>query len=134
MPERRATWWPSRQTPPPASWSYVVEDLLAPDRSQEWARAAAVFIEEHTKLEGHGPTFKELFAHLLPDANGLPSRHPSGVRGREQALVTSCFRMYVMRQWRKHDLFTWRGGVERSLNVGPRFAKRLRQLEQADTE
>jgi len=134
MTERRAAWWPSRQTPPPASWAYVIEDLLAPDRSREWARAAALFIEVHTTQRGHGPTFNELFIHLLPETNGVPSRRPEGVKSRDHYHARSYFRLYVMREWRKHDLFVWRTGVHRSLNVPGKFAKRLRQLERADTE
>ncbi len=134
MPEDRVAWWPSQDTPPPASWSYVIEDLLAPDRSQEWARAAALFIDEHRKRFGRGPTFNEVFNHLLPEADGVPSRRPEGVSSRDHYLARSDFRLHVMREWRKHDLFAWRTGVTRSLNVKGRFARMLRQLERADTE
>lgn len=134
MPENRAAWWPSEDTPPPASWAYVIEDLIASDHSQEWAWAAALFIETHRKQRGHGPTFQELFNHLLPEADGVPSRRPEGVSSKIHYRARRYFRLYVMREWRKHDFFAWRTGVERSLNVRGRFAKRLRQLEQADTE
>lgn len=111
----------------------MIEDLLAPDRSREWARAAALFLEEHTELKGHGPTFNELFTYLLPDSNGVPAARPEDVASHDLYRARSAFRIYVVREWRRHGLFAWRSGVERSLNVGGRFTKRLRQLEQAET-
>lgn len=134
MSRRRAEWWPNRTTPPPASWAYVVEDFLAPDRSREWALAAALFIAEYTDAHRQGPTFDELFTHLLPDTQGVPSRRPEGVSSREQSHARGYFRLYVVRRWRGHNLFAWKTGVYRSLNVRANFARQARQFEQKDAE
>ena len=87
---------------------------------------------EYTNAHRQGPTFSELFTHLLPDTKGVPSRRPEGVSSREQYHARGYFRLYVVRRWRGHNLFAWKTGVYRSLNVRGNFAKQVRQFEQKE--
>lgn len=40
------------------------------------------------------------------------------------------FRLYVVRRWRDYNLFFWRTGIYRSLNVRANLVRQVRQFEQ----
>lgn len=74
MYEAYPIWWRGVSAPPPAAWAYTFETFTGEETAGEWALAAAVFIAQTRRRTGAGPTFAELFAHLLPDTGGLPAR------------------------------------------------------------
>lgn len=115
-------WWPEILTPPPATWAYLTEELTQGSAGDEWAMAAAHLIAAHRSREGRGPTFREVFEHLLPDFEGLPGPFPNHLTEDQRAFCTNSFRMYAMHAWRRTGLFAWRKGEYRSLHVLWRFS------------
>ncbi|GAA4784034.1 hypothetical protein GCM10023351_31950 [Microbacterium gilvum] len=115
--------------PPPAQWTYVFEQLTGDDSGEEWALAAAIFIAQTRRRLGRGPTFAELFAHLLPDADGLPAPFPEGLTYRERHLAVSGFRGHATIEWRRRGMISWETSVTRSLRVGRAFRERSKQRQ-----
>lgn len=115
--------------PPPAQWTYVFEQLTGDDSADEWALAAAIFIAQTRRRLDRGPTFAELFAHLLPDADGLPAPFPEGLSYRERHLAVSGFRGHATIEWRRRGMISWEAGVTRSLRVGRAFRERSKQRQ-----
>lgn len=91
-PDPNPIWWRGIGSPAPASWGYVFEDFTGDDTGQSWALAAAVFVAQTRRRTGRGPTFAELFAHLLPDTCGLPAPFPPGLEFMERRRAISGFR------------------------------------------
>lgn len=115
--------------PPPAQWTYVFEQLTGADSAEEWALAAAIFIAQTRRRLGRGPTFAELFAHLLPDADGLPAPFPEGLTYRERHLAVAGFRGHATIEWRRRGMISWETSVTRSLRVGRAFRERSKQRQ-----
>jgi len=115
--------------PPPAQWTYVFEQLTGDDSAEEWALAAAIFIAQTRRRLGRGPTFAELFAHLLPDADGLPAPFPEGLTYRERHLAVAGFRGHATIEWRRRGMISWETSVTRSLRVGRAFRERSKQRQ-----
>lgn len=121
-------WWPAGSaTPPPGTWSYVVEDLTLGDRGIEWAMAAAHFVASHYSASGQGPFVREVFEHLLPETNGSPGPTPVELTDRDRKKHEGLFQMYVLLHWHRHSgLLRWQQGVARSLTVTRRFHEECR--------
>lgn len=115
------SWWGRVSSPPPASWSYMYEQFTGEDTGDEWALAAAIFVARARKRTSEGPTFSELFAHLMPDTNGGPGPLPAGIALEERRSARSRFRFFTALAWRQRRMITWSRGVERSLRVDRRF-------------
>lgn len=122
-------WWRGVPVPPPAQWTYVFEQLTGDDSAEEWALAAAIFIAQTRRRLGRGPTFAELFAHLLPDADGLPAPFPEGLTYRERHLAVAGFRGHATIEWRRRGMISWETSVTRSLRVGRAFRERSKQRQ-----
>lgn len=124
-------WWQVESVPPPAQWAYVFEDLTGEDSAEQWALGAAIFVAQTRRRTSRGPTFAELFTHLLPDTTGLPGSFPPGLDFMERRRVISAFRGLVAIEWRRRGIVGWDRDVMRSLRVGRVFRElsRLRQLE-----
>lgn len=129
-PDPNPIWWRGVTAPPPASWTYVFEDFTGDDTAGPWALAAGIFIAQTRRRTGHGPTFSELFVHLLPDTAGLPAPFPDGLEYMDRRRVISGFRGHVATEWRRRQMISWDRDVVRSLRVGREFREqsRLRQL------
>lgn len=119
-------WWRSTLSPPPAEWVYVFEMFTGDDTGDNWALAAAIFIAQTRRRTSHGPTFAELFAHLLPDTEGLPAPFPPTLE-LERRQVLRGFRGHVAIEWRRRGMIYWEKDVMRSLRVGREFRERSRQ-------
>ena len=130
MSEAYPIWWRGIATPPPAEWAYVFEAFTGEDTAGEWALAAAIFIAQTRRRTGTGPTFAELFKHLLPDTDGLPARFPEGLEHIEQRRAIAGFRGHVTVEWRRRGMLSFDKGVTRSLRVGREFRRRSRQRQQ----
>lgn len=123
-------WWRGISAPPPRAWAYVFEDFTGEDSAEEWALAAAIFVAQTRRRTGYGPTFSELFSHLLPDTSGLPADFPAGLDFIERRRAISVFRGHAAIEWRRRNMISWESGVTRSLRVGRAFRElsRRRQL------
>lgn len=128
-PDLEPIWWRGIESPPPSSWAYMFEDFTGDDTAESWAVAAAVFIAQTRRRTGHGPTFAELFGHLLPDSCGLPAPFPEGLEFMERRRAISGFRGHVATEWRRRNMIGWDAGVMRSLRVGRAFRELSRQRQ-----
>jgi hypothetical protein len=124
-------WWRGISAPPPAQWVYLFEEFTGDDTADEWALSAAIFIAQTRRRTGAGPTFSELFAHLLPDSNGLPGPFPPGLDFFARRRAVTGFRGHVTIEWRRRALISWDKDVTRSLRVGRQFRERSRQRQLA---
>lgn len=125
-PDLYPIWWRGIASPPPAEWSYLFEEFTGDDTAEEWALAAAIFIAQTRRRTSHGPTFSELFGHLLPDTRGLPSPFPPGLDFIARRRALTGFRGHVAIEWRRRALISWDKDVARSLRVGRAFRERSR--------
>ncbi len=46
MLESYPIWWQEIDSPPPAEWVFMFEDLTGDDTAEQWALAAAIFIAQ----------------------------------------------------------------------------------------
>lgn len=119
-------WWPPLPLPAPAAWQYVHEAFTADDTGDEWAIAAAVFVAQTRRETSLGPTFTELFLHLLPESDGLPSPLPRQLHFFDRRRAISAFRSSVAIDWRRRSMIGWDRDVPRSLRVGRELRARSR--------
>lgn len=124
-------WWRGISTPPPAAWTYVFEALTGEDSADEWALAAAVFIAQTRRRTSQGPTFSELFLHLLPDTGGVPAAFPPEVDAAEGRRIVHGFRRHVAIEWRRRGMVAWDKNITRSLRVGREFRARSRERQRS---
>jgi len=101
------------------------------DTADEWALAAAIFIAQYRRRNACGPTFREVFEHLLDDGRGVPSQLPRDWDQAERRRVNGGFRGQVMLDWRRRGFIGFDRHVTRSLRVGPHFRERSRQMRAA---
>lgn len=129
-PDPNPIWWRGISAPPASTWAYVFEDFTGDDTAQEWALAAGIFIAQTRRRTGYGPTFAELFRHLLPDTSGLPAPFPEELEFVERRRAISGLRGHVAIDWRRRGMINWDRDVTRSLRVGRTFRElsRTRQL------
>lgn len=132
-PDLHPAWWGVSSTPP-AQWAYVFDELTGEDTAEEWALAAAIFIAQTRRRTGQGPTFTELFTHLLPDTAGLPAGFPAGLGYPERRRALSSFRGLVAIEWRRRAMINWDKDVTRSLRVGRSFRARSRHRQKLRRE
>ena len=124
-------WWRDIEVPPPAEWAYMFESFTGDDTGDEWALAAAIFIAQTRRRTGLGPTFAELFTHLMPDSHGLPAPFPRDIEFIERRRTVAAFRGHVTIDWRRRGLISFDKGVTRSLRVGRAFRERSRHRQLA---
>lgn len=99
------------------------------DAAEEWALAAAIFIAQTRRRTGLGPTFAELFAHLIPETNGLPSSLPRELDFMERRRAMHGFRGHAAIEWRRRGLISYDSNVTRSLRVGRIFRERSKHRQ-----
>lgn len=121
----RPAWWPTDEVPVPADWVSCFTALAEEPSRSEWGLRAAVHIASTRKRTGHGPSFAELFEHLLPENGGLPSPVPAEVPARLRREVTRGFRYHVALEWRRAGWISW-SRTARSLRVGRAFREASR--------
>jgi hypothetical protein len=126
-------WWRANSTPPPARWTYVIEEFTGDDSVDEWALAAAIFIAQVRKRTSQGPTFKELFTELLPDTNGHPGPLPDAMNSLERKYAINHFRIHAALVWHRQGMISWENGTARSLRVGRLFWRRARAHRRPDS-
>lgn len=126
-------WWTGGDYPPPASWVYTFELFTAADLGDEWALAAAIFIAQYRRRHSCGPTFRELFLHLLPDTGGVPAILPREWEEADRRRALHGFRGHTTIEWRRRGYIGFDRQVTRSLRVGPEFRSRSRSLQQSRT-
>lgn len=124
-------WWRGMSNPPPATWTYIFESFTGDDSGDEWGLGAAVFIAQYRRRHSHGPTFRELFDHLLIDSNGVPSALPLEWDVVERRRGNRQFRHHVAIEWRRRGFIGFDRDVSRSLRVGPRFRELSRARRRA---
>lgn len=127
-------WWRDVNHPPPAEWSYTFEEFTSDETADEWALAAAIFVAQYRRRHSQGPTFRELFEHLLPDTSGVPSRLPSDWDALDRRRGSNEFRRHVAIEWRRRGYIGYDMQVTRSLRVGPRFREQSRALNAQSRE
>lgn len=130
-PDPNPIWWRGISTPPAAAWAYVFEDFTGDDTAEEWALAAGIFIAQTRRRTGYGPTFAELFRHLLPDTSGLPAPFPSELDFLERRRAVSGFRGHAATEWRRRGMISWDREITRSLRVGRAFREHSRRRQRA---
>ncbi|MBW9093037.1 hypothetical protein JNB62_05025 [Microbacterium jejuense] len=123
-------WWRGITAPPPSAWQIMFSEFTGEDTADEWALAAAVFIAQTRRRTSHGPTFAELFTHLLPDTDGIPGPFPDGLNHHERRRAVTGFRGHVAIEWRRRGMISWDKDVTRSLRVGREFRSRSRRRQQ----
>ncbi|WJM17153.1 hypothetical protein [Microbacterium arborescens] len=126
-------WWRGIETPPPAEWRYVFEAFTGDQSAEEWGLAAAIFIAQTRRRTSTGPTFAELFTHLLPDSDGLPGSFPPGMTYFERKRAVTGFRGHAAIEWRRRGMINWDKGITRSLRVGRTFRARSSQVQRIRT-
>ncbi|WP_168429244.1 hypothetical protein, partial [Microbacterium sp. K24] len=131
MPESYPIWWQDIDSPPPAEWVFMFEDLTGDDTAEQWALAAAIFIAQTRRRTAAGPTFAELFTHLLPDTDGLPGLLPRNLDFAQRRRAVAGFRGHAAIEWRRREMISFDKGVMRSLRVGREFRERSRRRQQA---
>lgn len=124
-------WWRGIDAPPPAEWTYMFESFTGDDTGDEWALAAAIFIAQTRRRTALGPTFAELFTHLMPESQGLPAPFPPEMEFIERRRAVAAFRGHVAIDWRRRGLISFDKGVTRSLRVGRVFRERSRRRQVA---
>lgn len=126
-------WWRRQDGAVPKSWRDQFESFTEGDSAEEQALAAAIFIARVRRRSGRGPTFAELFEHLLPDSHGVPGPFPErlNLAGRRWALAE--FRRHVAIEWRRRGLVDWDHRVTRSLRVGRAFRQLSRERQETRT-
>ena len=129
MCEAYPIWWQDIETPPPAEWVYMFEEFTGDDTAEQWALAAAIFVAQTRRRTGLGPTFAELFAHLLPDTGGLPGPFPEMEFVERRRAVTG-FRGHAAIEWRRRGMISFDKAVMRSLRVGRAFREHSRMRQQ----
>ncbi|WP_309693990.1 hypothetical protein [Microbacterium foliorum] len=67
-----------------------------------------------------GPTFREVFEHLLPETSGAPSVL-TGWEPAERIQAVHRFRYFVMTKWKQGGFIDFDKEVSRSLRTGPQF-------------
>ena|GEM_PF-4689078 len=122
-------WWQGIDAPPPAQWAYVFEELTGDDSADAWALGAAIFIAQTRRRLHHGPTFSELFTHLLPDCSGLPAAFPPALDFAQRRRAISGFRAHATIEWRRRGMISWDRDEMRSLRVGRRFRERSKEWQ-----
>lgn len=128
-PDSNPIWWQGVSAPPPASWAYVFEDFTGDDTAEAWGLAAGIFVAQIRRRTGYGPTFAELFTHLLPDTSGLPAAFPVGLDFVDRRRAISGFRGLAATEWRRRGLIGWDKDVTRSLRVGRAFREQSRHRQ-----
>lgn len=126
-PEASPIWWRGISAPPPSSWVYVFENLTGDDGAEEWGMAAGIHIARVRHSTSVGPTFTELFSHLLPDFHGLPGPFPASISYLERRRAITTFRRHTAIEWRRRGMIDWDLDVPRSLRIGPAFVSRRRR-------
>ncbi|WP_417512378.1 hypothetical protein [Microbacterium sp.] len=124
-------WWRGIDVPPPAAWTYMFESFTGDDTGDEWALAAAIFIAQTRRRTRLGPTFAELFIHLMPERNGLPAPFTGEMEFIERRRAIAAFRGHVTIDWRCRGLISFDKGVTRSLRVGRVFRELSRRRQVA---
>lgn len=107
-------------------WAYVFEDFTGDDTAEAWALAAAIVVAQTRRRTARGPTFYELFSHLLPDTFGLPVPAPDDLDFLERRRAISDFRLHAATEWRRRYMISWDDGVLRSLRVRRAFREQSR--------
>lgn len=132
MCEAYPIWWQGIETPPPTEWVYMFEEFTRDDAAEQWALAAAIFVAQTRRRTGLGPTFAELFTHLLPDTGGPPGPFPD-LQFMERRRAVAGFRGHAAIEWRRRGMISFDKAVMRSLRVGRAFREhsRLRQQSRA---
>ncbi|MBT2495832.1 hypothetical protein J7E45_09445 [Microbacterium sp. ISL-59] len=131
MPDSYPIWWQEIDSPPPAEWVFMFEDFTGDDTAEQWALAAAIFIAQTRRRTAAGPTFAELFTHLLPDTGGLPGPLPRNLDFVQRRRAVAGFRGHAAIEWRRRGMISFDNGVLRSLRVGREFRERSRSRQQA---
>lgn len=123
-------WWRKAEPPAPENWVSIHAEMTDP--AKHWGLGAAIFISKTRRATGHGPTFRELFIHLLPESDGQPGPLPDGLTFMDRSYLRFGFRNDVAWAWRQQGWITWTKDVERSLRTGPAFrrAAAARQAQQ----
>ncbi|RKR74761.1 hypothetical protein [Frondihabitans australicus] len=119
-------WSRGLPTLPTAEWVSAFDDLTGDENGHAWALSAATFIDGFTRRQLQGPTFSEMFRHLLHEHDGLPAEFPPGMRSRDRVVLKEGFRHHVALAWRRTGLISWTRFEYRSLRVGPTFRRRSR--------
>ena len=131
MSESYPIWWQGIESPPPAEWAYVFEGFTGEDTADQWALAAAIFIAQTRRRTSTGPTFAELFTHLLPDTDGLPAPLPRSLEFIERRRAVAGLGGHASIEWRRRGMISFDHGVMRSLRVGREFRERSRSRQRA---
>lgn len=131
MGESYPVWWQGIAAPPPAEWVFVFEEFTGDDTAEQWALAAAIFVAQTRRRTAVGPTYAELFTHLLPDTGGLPGSLPRSLDFVERRRAVAGFRGHAAIEWRRRGMISFDKGVMRSLRVGREFRERSRRRQQA---
>ncbi|APH45470.1 hypothetical protein BMW26_11285 [Microbacterium sp. 1.5R] len=127
-------WWKDIEVPPPVEWIYTFEELSGDETAEQWALASAIFIAQTRRRTGSGPTFAELFMHLMPDTNGIPGRLPDDLEFVQRRRIVAAFRGLAAIEWRRRGMISFDRGVTPSLRVGREFRAHSRQRQLARTE
>lgn len=127
-------WWKDIEAPPPVEWVYIFEEFTGAESAEEWALAAAIFVAQTRRRTAAGPTFAELFVHLLPDTDGLPGPLPAGLEFMQRRRVVAGFRGLAAIEWRRRGMISFDKGVMRSLRVGREFRVHSRRRQLARLE
>lgn len=112
-------WWGGTVSPP-AAWITTFSDFTRGASGREWGLAASLFVMHHHRKFSEGPTFREVFEHLLPETGGAPSVL-TGWEPAERIQAVHRFRYFALSKWKQGGFIEFDKGVSRSLRTGPQF-------------
>ncbi|CAN7314009.1 hypothetical protein LJR044_001681 [Microbacterium foliorum] len=104
-------------------------ELTDGESAKQWGLAAGLFIVHHRRRHAHGPTFSEVFEHLLPETRGVPSHAVEDWTGQDWYLARHRFRMAVVFAWSRMGYVDYDPGVARSLRPGRRLTGLIERNE-----
>lgn len=107
----------------------MFELFTSDDTADEWALSAAIYVAQYRRRHSRGPTLRELFNHLLPDADGIPSHLPGDWHVSDRRLAVRDFRRHAAIEWRRRGYIGFDKRVSRSLRVGARFRELSKRLQ-----
>lgn len=113
-------WWTSARRPAPLAWRALFTELTIGASAEQWGLAAGLYIIHHHRRHDEGPTIRDVFSHLFPDTNGLPSLSAEDWARKDLNLARHRFWTAVIVVWRRLGYVQHEVGVPNSLHAGRR--------------
>ncbi len=122
-------WWILEDFAPPEDWVSTLASMTGKDSIDSWGLRAAIYVARTRKRYGRGPSFSELFDHLM-SADGIGLSQPENLTSSQRRVVRRGFERYAASAWRSNGWVAWSREAH-SLRVGPAFRAASRAHQDA---